>query len=300
MTRLAWLLAGALILAAVSNTSALAAEPAAETPAPATAEPPSVKVTPTAAPAEPPAGELIPAIVKVVEGTVETRPAVGQPWTAVAVGQTLAEGADIRTGFRARCVLDLSDSLVQVDPLTVIRIGTLRKDGNTVHTRILMKQGNTQADVEKDQIKSDFAIVMPSATLSVRGTQGIQAGFYQGVSCNIQLKTLGKIALTGRLGNTTPLSPGQQTDGPDTSAADYLTQQRQNATMNTLGTGLNEQQASGRRNDPLAVPPTSQGPVPNYIPLQQDRPGLTYTGPCQTTTCPSQNEESGSYEYEPR
>lgn len=80
MNRAAWAIVVALIAASM-GTSALGAEPAA--------------------PVAPPAGEKIAATVKTVEGTVETRPSVGDPWVAVKPGQQLAEGADLRTGFRA-------------------------------------------------------------------------------------------------------------------------------------------------------------------------------------------------------
>ena len=78
---------------------------------------------PAPAPAAPAAAAKVTALVKTIEGTVETRPGVGQPWTPVQAGMQLAEGADLRTGFRARCVLDMTESLVQVGPLTVVRLG---------------------------------------------------------------------------------------------------------------------------------------------------------------------------------
>ncbi len=246
-----------------------------------------------------PPGEKIPATVKTVEGTVETRPSVGQPWGAVQVGQQLAEGADLRTGFRARCVLDLSDSLVQVDPLTVVRIGELRKDGGTVHTRLIIKQGNTQADVEKGLIKSDFAIVTPSATLSVRGTRGIRAGHFQGLGSNFQLLQSGSILLTGPLGNTTPLAPGQQTNGPGTPAMNFLSQQHQNPTMDNRGLEQLEQNACNR--NPMPLPPVSPlggGPTEGLGSLQQEMSGLVYTGPPPVNPGNGHGNEHGP-EYEP-
>ena len=245
-------------------------------------------------------GEKVAATVKTVEGTVETRPSVGQPWAAVQVGQQLAEGADLRTGFRARCVLDLSGSLVQVDPLTVVRIGELRKDGDTVHTRLVLKQGNTQADVEKGRIKSDFAIVTPSATLSVRGTRGIRAGHFQGLGGNFQLLQSGSILLTGPLGQTTPLAPGQQTNGPGTSPMNFLSQQHQNPAMDRQGLEQMEQNACNR--NPMPLPPVSplgSGPTQGFGSLQQNMPGLVYTGPPAPVIPDNNHGNEHGPEYEP-
>lgn len=284
------MLALACTLVAVSLSARVLGGDAAAPPAPAAGQD-----------QEPP-GEKIPATVKTVEGTVETRPSVGQPWVAVQVGQQLAEGADLRTGFRARCILDLSDSLVQVDPLTVVRIGGLRKDGGTVHTRLIIKQGNTQADVEKGRIKSDFAIVTPSATLSVRGTRGIRAGHFQGLGSNFQLLQSGSILLTGLLGNTTPLAPGQQTNNPGLSAMNFLSQQHQNPAMDNRGLEQMEQNACNRHNNPMPLPPVSplgSGPTQNLGSLQQEMPGLVYTGPPAPVIPDNNHGNDHGPEYEP-
>jgi hypothetical protein len=163
------------------------------------------------------------AVVKAIKGTVETRPAKDQPWTPVKVGMSLAEGADIRTGFRAGCRLDMTDSLVQVDPLTVVRIGQLRKDGSKVRTRLYMKQGSTQAVVEKGRIESDFAIVTPSATLSVLGTDGVKAGFFPVFGGSYGLAGSGLIAVRDRmLGRITNCTPGEHTDDNATNPIQTL------------------------------------------------------------------------------
>jgi len=167
---------------------------------------------PPAAPApEPaaPAPEKVPATVKVVEGTVETRPAVGQPWVPVQIGQQLAEGADLRTGFRARCVLDMVDSLVQVEALSVVRLGVLVREGDAIHTRLYLKQGNTQSVVEKEHIESDFSIVTPSATLSVQGTFRVLAGNFQDTQSRFGLTDQGLIGAQNNLGQFSLLGPGQ-------------------------------------------------------------------------------------------
>ena len=174
------------------------APPAAPAPAPE-----------AAAPGAQPAAQNVPITVKVVEGTVETRPAVGQPWVAVQVGQQLAEGADLRTGFRARCVLDMVDSLVQVEPLSVVRIGELQRRGDAIRTRLYLKQGNTQSIIEKEQIESDFTIVTPSVTLSVQGTWDVLAGHSQDTQSTFGLTNNGTLGVQNGLGQNSNILPGQ-------------------------------------------------------------------------------------------
>jgi len=174
------------------------APPAAPAPAPE-----------AAAPGAQPAAQNVPITVKVVEGTVETRPAVGQPWVAVQVGQQLAEGADLRTGFRARCVLDMVDSLVQVEPLSVVRIGELQRRGDAIRTRLYLKQGNTQSIIEKEQIESDFTIVTPSVTLSVQGTWDVLAGHSRDTQSTFGLTNNGVLGAQNGLGQQSNILPGQ-------------------------------------------------------------------------------------------
>ena len=202
MSRMA--LVGTILLAVgafFAAASAVRAEALPAAPAPAPAAP--------AAPAAAPAPEKFPAIAKIVEGTVETRPAVGQPWVPVQVGHQLAEGADLRTGFRARCVLDMVDSLVQVEALSVARIGVLEREGNAIHTRLYLKQGNTQSIVEKENVESDFEIVTPSATLSVQGTFRVLAGNFQDTQSRFGLTDQGLLGAQNGLGQFSLLGPGQ-------------------------------------------------------------------------------------------
>ncbi len=195
----------------------------------------------------PGAGPLV-GVVKSVVGTVEVRPAVGQPWIPIKVGMTLAQGADIRTGFRARCILDMTDSLVQVDPLTLVRIAELKRKGNTVRTRLHMKQGNTQAVVEKKNLKSDFAIITPSATLSVRGTRGIQCGYFTVFGGQYGLADSGLIAVADAItGRETGVRPGERTDDRATPPGEMLAKKDVPIVMDHAGFEQNEKRAATRR-----------------------------------------------------
>jgi hypothetical protein len=236
------------------------AVPPAPAPAPAEAVPPAAPA------AEPKAEPAVAATVKVIEGTVEWRPNVQSPWQGVQVGQQLAEGADIRTGFRAKCILDLSGSLVQVDSMTVIRVGELKRDKDTVRTRLYLKQGSTQSIVEKGGTKNDFAIVTPSATLSVRGTQGINCSFWPDMGGLFGLTGPGRISIQDLIGRVTGLGPGEWTNDQAVAALQYLSEIRLMALQQMAG---------------LEV--TGQFPFPQ---------GPTFTPP-QLTLPPGGNEQGG-------
>ena len=245
----------ALLLAAAP--AALAAE--ADAPEAAPDQPAADNAAPADDPE--PAGDKIRAVVKVVEGTVLARSAVGEEWKPVEVGQELEEGADIVTGLRARCVLDMTDSLFQVDPVSTVRIGQLRQEGDTVRTRLYLKQGNLQGIVEKGRIKSDCAVVTPSATLSVRGTRGIRAGHAPVFGSLLGLTGPGQLAILNFLGRERGLGQGEWTDQHLIQAIDFLSNLRMQK-MNDLFGGMTRKEilAANRRNNAFQVTPTVIGP----------------------------------------
>jgi hypothetical protein len=278
---------GCLALLAATAAATLGADPAPATaPAPAAASP--------AAEAKP-AGEPLVAIVKIIEGTVETRPAVGQPWVPVKVGDTLAEGADIRTGFRARCVLEMNKNALQVAPLAVIRIGELRRDGETVRTRILLKQGGTETNVEKkDGVKNDFAIVTPTATLSVRGTNDVQASFFPGFGGSYGLGGSGFINVMNHLtGNHTGVPPGGSTNDNALPPGQFLAQQFNPMNIDPRAFEQNEQNANSRWHTSLPAPPGLGGST-----TQGSSLGVVQQSNVQPLPPPPRpKDDYGGYEY---
>ena len=244
---------GCLVLLAATAAWTLGADPAP--PAPAAASPAPAAAKP-AAEARPAADKLV-AVVKIVEGTVETRPALGQPWVPVKAGDSLAEGADIRTGFRARCVLEMNKNALQVGPLAVSRIDELRRDGETVRTRILLKQGSTETNVEKKNgVKNDFTIVTPTATLSVRGTNDVQASFFPGFGGNYGLGGSGLINVTSNFtGTQTGVLPGGSTNDNVMPPGQLLAQQFNPMNIDPRAFEQNEQDANSRWHTSLPGPP---------------------------------------------
>ena len=232
-----------VLLLLVSAAVAGAAETELPAVAPGGAEPAAVAAgaEPPAPPADAPAPDTVVATVKVLEGTVEWRPDPQAPWQAVKVGQELSQGADIRTGFRARCILDMGGSLVQLEAMTVMRVAELKRQEDKVRTRLYLKQGRTQSIVEKGGTKNDFAIVTPSATLSVRGTQGINCSFWKDVGSIIGLTGPGSISVQDLIGKLTGLGPGQWTNDQAIAAVQYLSQVRQMALQQQAGLEVTNQ-----------------------------------------------------------
>jgi len=240
------LLAAAAILAVSTFPGAALAAPASEAaPAADTAPKPTT----------------LAARVMEVEGTVESRPAVGEPWQAVAVGSVLAPGADVRTGFRARCVLDMTDSLVQIDPLSVVRIAELERTGDKVRTRLFLKQGHTQSIVEKGRIESDFAILTPSATLAVKGTRGIQCGYFAVHGGDYGLLDAGLIGVTNhRTRRETNVRPGQDTNDRAVLPAQHLADRHVPITLDQAGHEKHEKRAAQRWRTTKPAPEGLKGP----------------------------------------
>jgi len=195
-----------------------------------------------------------------VTGTVEARAATGEAWKPVKAGTLLKEGADLLTGFRASCIVDMVDSLVQIDPLSVVRVAELTRDGETVRTRLHLKQGNAQAAVEKGRIESDFAILTPSATLAVRGTRGINCRFYPDKGGTYGLAERGLIAIIDRTTlRETACRPGQQSDDRATLAARVLADKFIPVVMDRVGMEKHEKRAAQRQRAPSILGPVDSG-----------------------------------------
>ena len=261
---LAILMAAALTLTGVPLTAAeqspaSAAPVAAAAPAPAPAAP----AAPASAAPQPaaPAVQKVVAVAKGVEGTVEARPAVGQPWAAVKEGTSLAEGADLRTGFRAKCILDMTDGVVEVGALTVIRLGELRQEGGKTRVRLLMKQGSAQAEVAKKAAASDFAIVTPSATMSVRGTRGIRCSYFPDLGGLYSLTQSGLIQVTGfAFGHSTGVHPGEGTNDFATLPVWLAAQWHQPPVLDLWGLTSDERWAAMRWDTSTPAPIGLNGP----------------------------------------
>jgi len=143
----------------------------------------------------------------------------------------------------------------------VVRLAELARRGDEVRTRLHLRQGNAQAIVEKGRIESDFAILTPSATLSVRGTRGIKCRYFPDEGGSYGLADRGLIAvIDGTTGRETGCRPGQSTDDRATQASQHLADRYVPITLDRAGQEKNEKRAVSRRRVGLMGTPALTGP----------------------------------------
>lgn len=152
---------------------------------------------------------------KEVSNTVEWRTNREAAWQALKAGDQITVGSDIRTGFRAKCLLEFLDqsSVMEVQPLTLLRVGEFVKEGDKVRTRLYLKQGSTRAVVEKGRFQSDFAIVTPEVTMAVRGTRIIEFTQHSDFGPSVHLTGRGLLGVFSNFnGQHRDINPGESTE----------------------------------------------------------------------------------------
>ena len=116
------------------------------------------------------AGAETQAQVKSFTGKVEILTAK-QAWAPVRVGTSLDLGTTISTGFNSTAVLELGPSVLQVKPLTRLRIDELVAREGTVKTELFLQVGKVRAEVKTAAgLTQDFKVKSPVSTAAVRGT----------------------------------------------------------------------------------------------------------------------------------
>jgi len=117
------------------------------------------------------------AVLKEVTGKVEVR-TPGGPWTHAAAGMSISRGTTISTGFGSQALLDLGNSVLNVQPLTRLRLEELLQREGTVQTDMFLRVGKVNAEVKSVAgLKQDFKLRSPVSTAAVRGTNLEYDGF---------------------------------------------------------------------------------------------------------------------------
>jgi len=117
------------------------------------------------------------AVVKETTGKVEVQ-APGGRWTNAAVGMTISRGTTISTGFGSRALLDLGNAVLDVQPLTRLRLEELIEKEGTVQTDLFLRVGKVKAEVKSvSGLQQDFKLRSPISTAAVRGTNFGYDGF---------------------------------------------------------------------------------------------------------------------------
>jgi len=135
-----------------------------------------------------------------------------QAWVPVKIGLSLSMGTTISTGFNSTAVLELGSSVLQVKPLTRLRLNELVAREGTVKTDLFLQVGKISAEVKSAEgLTQDFKVKSPVSTAAVRGT-----GFeYDGYDLYV---FEGKVTYSNLTGQSRSYTPGEQgsTDGYDT------------------------------------------------------------------------------------
>jgi hypothetical protein len=149
------------------------------------------------------AGAQAQAKVQSFTGKVEILSAQ-QAWVAVRPGMVLPLGTTISTGFNSTAVLQLGASVLQVKPLTRLRLNELVAREGTVSTDLFLQVGKIRAEVKSAEgLAQDFKVKSPVSTAAVRGT-----GFeYDGYELYVFEGTVSYSSLTGQ---SRSYSPGEQ------------------------------------------------------------------------------------------
>jgi hypothetical protein len=109
--------------------------------------------------------------VKEVFGTVELKHAGSGAFVAAAVGDIVAEQTIVSTGFKSRALIGVGDSTIAVQPLTRLSLTEIATIQGTERVNVRLNTGRVRAEVNPPLGgKTEFTVVSPMATASVRGT----------------------------------------------------------------------------------------------------------------------------------
>lgn len=116
------------------------------------------------------------AIVKELSGRVEIQKPGGR-WQTAAAGDIIPTGASISTGFRSSAVLEVGESVLEVDALTRMKLEELVQSQGIQTTGLFLRVGKVNAEVKRSaNLTHDFKLRSPSSTAAVRGTEFKYAG----------------------------------------------------------------------------------------------------------------------------
>jgi hypothetical protein len=162
------------------------------------------------------------ATVTKVEKRVEVQKP-GAPWTPATVDMKLSAGDQIHTGFKAIVALKFADgSVVEVKPMTIMKLATVEQNGNTVSTKLQLRVGEVSATVgDSATLSSDFKVQTATCTASVRGTIIQRIAYSEATGTTVSMGPEGRLVVqtvTGEvsLGQNDTVGVASATDNPDT------------------------------------------------------------------------------------
>jgi hypothetical protein len=116
--------------------------------------------------------EQLKATVTAIEGIVQVRSAEDQPWQKAAVGMSVGENGEFRTGPKSAVQFKIPpDQTITLDRLGTVKVLTALNDNGKLKTHLGMRYGRTRYDIEAAGREHESTISSPSSTLAVRGTK---------------------------------------------------------------------------------------------------------------------------------
>lgn len=95
----------------------------------------------------------------------------GTSWTPIAQGTKISQGATIQTAFKSALKLKFKGSVVDLGPMTRVKLDELSESPAKDNAVVSMKIGTLTSNVKKvEDRRAGFTIKGPAATASVRGT----------------------------------------------------------------------------------------------------------------------------------
>ena len=95
----------------------------------------------------------------------------GTSWTPIAEGTIIGQGATIQTAFKSALKIKFKGSVVDLGPMTRIKLDELSETPAKDNAVVSMKIGTLTSNVKKfEDRRAGFTIKGPAATASVRGT----------------------------------------------------------------------------------------------------------------------------------
>lgn len=95
----------------------------------------------------------------------------GSSWTPLSEGTVLGQGATIQTSFKSSLKVKFKGSVVDLGPMTRIKIEELSESSSKDNAVVSMKLGTLVSNVKKvEDRRAGFTIRGPAVTASVRGT----------------------------------------------------------------------------------------------------------------------------------
>lgn len=95
----------------------------------------------------------------------------GSSWTPLSEGTVIGQGATVQTAFKSSLKLKFKSSVVDLGPMTRIKIEELSESSSKDNAVVSMKLGTLTSNVKKlEDRRAGFTIKGPAVTASVRGT----------------------------------------------------------------------------------------------------------------------------------